>query len=69
MTVVERKIDSVDLWSIKDVIKANEDGEFLAICNNGKEYEASYVSKYRAMFFTIPQDVEILGYLKIIGRL
>lgn len=60
--------DMENLWDIKDVIKANEDGDFLAVCNNGKEYEASYVSKYRAMFFAIPQDVKILGYLKIIGR-
>lgn len=46
--------DMKDLWSVKDVIKANEDGDFLAVCDNGKEYEASYVSKYRAMFFAIP---------------
>lgn len=69
MIVEERKIDSVDLWSIKDVIKANQDGEFLAVCDNGKEYEASYNAKYRAMFFTVPQGVEILGYLKIINRI
>ena len=60
--------DTENLWSIKDVIKANEDGDFLAVCDNGKEYEARYNAKFRAMFFAIPQDVKILGYLKIIGR-
>lgn len=57
-----------DLWSMKDIIAENQDGEFLAVCDDGKDYECAYVAKYRAMFFTIPQDVKILGYLKIIGR-
>ena len=57
-----------DLWSMKDIIAENQDGEFLAVCDDGKDYPCSYVAKYRAMFFTIPQEVKILGYLKIIGR-
>ncbi len=43
-----------DLYTIKDIIRENRDGEFLAICDNGKEYKASYDAKYRAMFFAIP---------------
>lgn len=62
-------MNSVDLWDIKDVIKANQDGVFLAVCDNGKEYEASYNAKFRTMFFAIPQGVEILGYLKIINKI
>ena len=57
-----------DLYTIKDIIRENKDGEFLAICDNGKEYEASYNAKYRAMFFAIPSDASVIGYLKIIGR-
>ena len=58
-----------NLYTIKDIIKENKDGEFLAVCDNGKEYEASYNAKYRAMFFAIPSDVNVIGYLKIIGRI
>ncbi|MCD7724315.1 MAG: hypothetical protein LUI12_01965 [Clostridiales bacterium] len=61
------KYQNMDLWSIKDVIDNGEDGNFLAICDNGKEYECKYVTECRAMFFTIPANVKILGYLKIIG--
>lgn len=56
-----------DLYTIKDIIQENKDGEFLAICDNGKEYEASYNAKNRAMFFAIPSDISVIGYLKIIG--
>lgn len=58
-----------NLYTIKDIIKENKDGEFLAVCDDGKEYEASYNAKYRAMFFSIPSDVSVIGYLKIIGRI
>lgn len=56
-----------DLYTIKDIIRENSDGEFLAVCDNGKEYKASYNAKYRTMFFAIPSDVSVIGYLKIIG--
>lgn len=58
----------MELWSIKDIIKENQDGKFLAICESGKEYECEFVAKYRAMFFAIPDTEKILGYLKIIDR-
>ena len=59
----------MDLYSIKDIIKENKDGKFLAICESGRAYEASYCAEYRAMFFAIPSTEKILGYGKIIGRL
>lgn len=59
----------MELWRINDIIKENQDGEFLAICESGKEYECKFVAKYRSMFFAIPDTENILGYLKIIGRI
>lgn len=58
-----------DLWTIKDIIAEGEDGEYLAICESGNEYECEYVAKYRAMFFAMPDSENILGYLKNIGRI
>ena len=69
MTVVERKINTKDLISFDEIAKKHMAGEYLAICDNGKSYHASYVPKYEpsgVMFFCIPSDVEILGYLEII---
>ena len=59
----------MELYSIKDIVKENKDGEFLAICESGKEYEARYCAEYRAMFFAIPDSEKIIGYVEIIGRL
>lgn len=47
-----------------EIKKANKDGEFFAIGNNGKKYNASYSSKYGCMFFAIPSNVEIVGYIE-----
>lgn len=41
-------------------------GEYFAICDNGKAYPAKYVNKYfpgGTFFFCIPQGVGILGYI------
>lgn len=59
----------MDLYSIKDIIKENRNGDFLAICESGNIYECTFVAKYKAMFFTIPESEKILGYTKIIGRI
>ena len=59
----------MELWSIKDIIKRGENGEFLAICESDKEYECTFVAKYKAMFFAIPSHENILGYVKIINKL
>ena len=69
MTVAERKVNIEDLISFEEIAKKHIAGEYLAIGNNGKSYHASYVPKYEqtgVMFFCIPSDVEILGYLEII---
>ena len=69
MTVVERNINTNDLITFDEIAKKHIAGEYLAIGNNGKSYHASYVPKYEpsgVMFFCIPSDVEILGYLEII---
>lgn len=69
MTVTERKIITDDLISFEEIAKKHIAGEYLAIGNDGKSYHASYVPKYApsgVMFFCIPADVEILGYLEIV---
>ena len=69
MTVAERKINAEELISFEEIAKRHIAGEYLAIGNDGKSYHASYVPKYEptgVMFFCIPSDVEILGYLEII---
>lgn len=69
MTVAERKINTEDLISFDEIAKKHIAGEYLAIGNDGKSYHSSYVPKYRpsgAMFFCIPDSVEILGYLEIV---
>ena len=69
MKYVERKISAEDLISFEEIAKKHIAGEYLAIGDNGKSYHASYVPEYEpsgVMFFCIPSDVEILGYLEII---
>lgn len=56
----------MELYSIKDIIKENKDGDFLAICESGEVYKCSFVAKYKAMFFAIPSTKKILGYRKLI---
>ena len=69
MKYAERKISAEDLISFDEIANKHIAGEYLAIGNNGKSYHASYVPKYEpsgVMFFCIPSDVEILGYLEIV---
>ena len=40
-----------------------EDCELLAICNDGKQYPASYNQKLKSIFFAIPRSVKIIGYI------
>lgn len=57
-----------NLYQIKDIIKENKNGDFLAICESGNHYECKFVAEYRTMFFTIPSTEKILGYGKIIAK-
>lgn len=41
-------------------------GDYFAICDNGKAYSATYVNKYLpggVFYFCIPAGVKILGYV------
>lgn len=65
----DKNMTKADLISFDEIAKKHTAGEYLAICDNGKSYHASYVPKYEpsgVMFFCIPDSVEILGYLEII---
>lgn len=42
-----------------------EEKKYIAVGNNGAEYNAVWVPKYPAMFFAIPSSVEILGYKEV----
>lgn len=67
MTVTERKINTEDLISFEEIAKKHTAGEYLAIGNDGRSYNASYVPDYEpsgVMFFCIPTDVKILGYVE-----
>ena len=55
--------DMYSLPQIKTHIK--QDGEFYAVGDNGKKYKASYDSRRKVMYFAIPSDVEIIGYIPI----
>lgn len=50
-----------------DEISGDEmQGDYFAICDNGKAYSATYVNKYLpggTFFFCIPAGVKILGYV------
>ena len=55
-----------NLYQIKDIIKENKDGKFVAVCESGNTYECSFVAEFRAMFFAMPSTEKILGYGKVI---
>lgn len=58
-----------NLISFAEIAKEHKKGEYLAIGDDGKNYPASYVPNYKpsgVMFFAVPSNVKILGYLKII---
>lgn len=63
------EIKTADLISFEEIAKKHIAGKYLAIGDDGKSYEASYVPKYipsGVMFFCVPAEVEILGFLKIV---
>lgn len=53
-----------EFYDFEKIINIGIDGDFLAIGSDGKEYEAIYNAELKEMFFTIPYNVQVLGYLK-----
>jgi hypothetical protein len=54
------------MLSFKEISECQkEDKEYKAIGSNGKEYNAHWVVKYKAMFFAIPSTVEVIGYKEV----
>ena len=64
---MNEKESKENLYSFEEVKKLAEDkSEWLAICDNGKDYQATYTTNYGGvMFFCIPYTVKVIGYLKI----
>lgn len=52
-----------ELLSLKEIAVKGENGEYMAIGSNGRTYAASYSAEYKCMFFCIPYEVKILGYV------
>lgn len=56
-----------NLISFGEIARQHVAGEYLAVGDNGKTYDASYVPDYTpegVMFFAIPSTVTVLGYIK-----
>lgn len=50
--------------TFEEITATNRDGEYYAIGNNGKQYNAHYNAEFGVMFFCIPASVEIIGYIE-----
>lgn len=58
--------DIIRMLSEEEIFGDEMQGEYFAICDNGKAYHATYVNKYfekGVFFFTIPAGIKILGYV------
>lgn len=51
------------LLTIKEISRQGQDGEYIAVGNNGRRYSAYYSAEHECMFFCIPSYVKILGYV------
>lgn len=69
MLANEKIYNNEDLKGMLKESEINGDemqGNYFAIGDNGKAYQASYVNKYLpggVFYFCIPEDVKILGYV------
>lgn len=65
--LLDRKtLDGKTILSMEQISKKGVDGNFIAIGDDGKKYDAAYVNKYAPggiMFFIIPRSVKIIGYI------
>lgn len=49
---------------MKTINEITKSGDYYAIGDNGKKYDAYYSTEYGCMFFAIPSSVKILGYIE-----
>lgn len=57
--------EPADLMTIEKIRTGDfPDSCWVAVGDDGRQYEAEYVAEMQQMFFTIPANVRILGYLK-----
>lgn len=59
-------MNNTKLLSLEEI---TEEGNYIAIGNDNKEYDAHYSNAYKinghgVMFFCIPSHIQILGYKK-----
>lgn len=59
------RCETEKLLDISEIRKKNNDGNYIAITESGRKYNATYISKYRVMFFAIPSSETILGYIPV----
>lgn len=60
------KEDTKGMFKPEEISGDEMQGDYFAICDNGRAYHAAYVNKYLpggAFFFCIPAGVNILGYV------
>ena len=58
--------DTDEMLNPEEIKNEGIEGDYFAICANGKAYPATYVNDYfpgGTFFFCIPQGIEILGYI------
>lgn len=49
---------------MKTLNEITKSGDYYAIGDNGKKYNASYNAELECMFFAIPASVNIIGYIE-----
>ena len=52
------------MLSLRQIQAAGKDGKFYAVSSFNALYEAVYDASLRVMFFCIPEQVEIIGYIE-----
>ena len=52
------------MLTMKEIKNNNKNGNFIAIGNDNKKYNAAYNAQLKTMFFCIPLHVEIIGYME-----
>ena len=50
--------------TLKEIKRTNKSGNYWAVSTFGALYEASYNADFGVMFFAIPDNVQIVGYIE-----